>query len=195
MVTRIRSRETLLAELKAVFLTRGYEGATLAELARAAGLGKASLYHHFPGGKEEMASVLLRDAVAQLEQAAFARLKDPRPAEERLRRFVDGFDSYVAGGAQPCLVATLAQGSISERYGAQIREQFRDWQRQLAQVFEEAGQKPKRADRSGQALLAGLYGYLLTATLLGEPGHFRRGAKRLRKELPKAPAPSAQEPV
>jgi TetR/AcrR family transcriptional repressor of lmrAB and yxaGH operons len=187
MVTKTRSRDTLLTELAAVFLSRGYEGATLTELARATGLGKASLYHHFPGGKEEMAAVLLRDAAARLDQTAFARLEEQRPATERLQLFIDGFDRYVEHGERNCLVAILAQGSIGEHHGTQIADQFRDWQQRLAGVFEEAGDKPKRAMREASALLAGLYGYLLTARLHQEPRHFSRGIKTLKKALPELP--------
>lgn len=187
MVTRVQSREVLLAELAAVFLSRGYEGATFTELARATGLGKASLYHHFPGGKEEMVAVLLRDAVAQLERMAFSRLGEARPASERLQRFVDGFEKYVDGGERHCLVAILAQGSLGDRHGDQIAEQFRSWQQRLATVFEETGQKSKRAARSAEALLAELYGYLLTAKLLQHPEHFRKGVRRLKKLLPVSP--------
>lgn len=185
MVTKNRSRDTLLTELTMVFLSRGYEGATLSELARATGLGKASLYHHFPGGKEEMVAVLLSDAMARLDHTAFARLNEQRPAAERLRRFIDGFDHYVAQGERNCLVAILAQGSIGERHGAQIAEQFRDWQQRLAGVFEEAGDKPKRALREAEGLVAGLYGYLLTARLHQDPKYFSRGVKALKKKLPK----------
>jgi TetR/AcrR family transcriptional regulator, lmrAB and yxaGH operons repressor len=184
MVTKVQSKETLLAELASVFLSRGYEGATFTELARATGLGKASLYHHFPGGKEEMVAVLLRDAVAKLEAMAFSRLGEKRPPGERLRRFVDGFEKYVEGGEQHCLVAIVAQGSLGKRHGEQIAEQFRSWQQQLAAVYEETGQKTKRANRSAQGLLAVLYGYLLTAKLLQQPDHFRQGIKRLKKLLP-----------
>lgn len=179
-----RTRDSLLESLQEVFIGRGYEGATLTQLARATGLGKASLYHHFPGGKAEMAQVLLREAVSSLEQSAFSRLTESRPPADRLRRFIDGFDQYVDGGRSHCLVAVLGQGSFGAQFDDLIAGQFRDWQRRLARTFEDGGQKPKRADRSAQTLLSGLYGYLLTARLLNEPDHFRRGAKRLKKDLP-----------
>ncbi|MFT7651655.1 MAG: TetR/AcrR family transcriptional repressor of lmrAB and yxaGH operons, partial [Candidatus Azotimanducaceae bacterium] len=41
----------LTEDLRQVFITRGYDGATLAHLSASTGLSKASLYHHFPGGK------------------------------------------------------------------------------------------------------------------------------------------------
>src|SRR3954454_5676749 len=78
----------LIAILDDVFRRRGYEGATLSELSRACNLGKASLYHHFPGGKEEMATVLLRRAIAELNDIAFRQLDRPGPWRERLSGFV-----------------------------------------------------------------------------------------------------------
>ena len=37
-----------------VFRQHGYEGASLSLIADATGLGRSSIYHHFPGGKDEM---------------------------------------------------------------------------------------------------------------------------------------------
>ncbi|MCG8652624.1 MAG: TetR/AcrR family transcriptional regulator, partial [Pirellulales bacterium] len=98
-------RADLVAALAPIFAERGYDGATLTLLASTTGLGKASLYHHFPGGKAEMAAVLLRDAVARIEAQAFAQLAGGAPAPERLADFVDGFRAYVEDGARPCLIA------------------------------------------------------------------------------------------
>ena len=47
--------EDVLAGLTEVFQSKGYEAASLQDLARATGLKKASLYHRFPGGKKQMA--------------------------------------------------------------------------------------------------------------------------------------------
>lgn len=177
------SRDQLLSILSETFLTKGYEGATLAELSRTTGLSKASLYHHFPGGKAEMAASLLRDAVARLDRRAFARLREQGPPKQRLVRFIDGFARYTDGGAQACLVAIFAQGSVSDEHGPAIAKQYRDWNTQLAEVFEACGHKRKRADREAQALLAALYGYLLSATLQQDTRPFRQGVKTLKKSL------------
>ena len=181
---RSQSRESLLAQLEIVFRSRGYEGATLAQLAEATGLGKASLYHHFPGGKTEMAAVLLRDAVVRLERMAFSKLSGSRRAEERIKRFINGFNDYTHGGERSCLIAVFAQGSMSEQHGAMIAEQYRDWTRRLALVIEDTGVKPKKPDRTSHQMLALLYGHQLSATLLNDPAQIRRGIKRIRKSLP-----------
>ena len=44
------SKDTAVPQLLTVFQRYGYEGATLAKLSAATGLGKASLYHYFSQG-------------------------------------------------------------------------------------------------------------------------------------------------
>jgi TetR/AcrR family transcriptional repressor of lmrAB and yxaGH operons len=178
------TRESLEDQLVTVFKKRGYEGATLTQLAEATGLGKASLYHHFPGGKAEMAAVLLRQAVASLHRSAFSQLGKSAPPAIRLQQFVDGFSAYTEHGESQCLLAVLAQGSARDAHGDSIARQFQDWTATLASVFSETGLKPRRAERSAADLLARLYGTLLTAQLLSSPKYFRRGIKRIKKSLP-----------
>lgn len=183
--TGANRRAGLLDPLAQVFRERGYEGATLTELAAATGLGKASLYHHFPGGKAEMADVLIRDAVSQARALAFARLHGPEPPAERLQRFVSGFADYLEAAGGPCLLGVLAMGSARAVHGEPMAAQFREWRDALAGLFEEAGQKPKRAGRSAADVLNTLYGAQLTAALLGDPKHLTRSLKRLARSLDK----------
>lgn len=180
---RGRHRATLLRQISQVFRERGYEGATLTQLAAATGLGKASLYHHFPGGKSEMVDALVREATADLQQLAFAGLEGRGTPQERLVRFIDGFAVYLDRCAGPCLLGVLAVGSARDSHGAAIRAQFRDWAAMLARVFEQAGEKPKRAGRSAADLLDRLYGGQVVGALLHDPRHLRRTLKRLRRDL------------
>jgi TetR/AcrR family transcriptional repressor of lmrAB and yxaGH operons len=53
------SRQTIVPELLELFRKFGYDGVTIARISEATGLGKASLYHHFPQGKEQMAREVL----------------------------------------------------------------------------------------------------------------------------------------
>jgi AcrR family transcriptional regulator len=175
------SRDRLAAMLAPVFLKRGYEGATLTQLAEATGLGKASLYHHFPGGKAEMAADLLRRCAAELQHLAFRYLSGKQKPERRLARFIDGFADYCEGGQRPCLLAILAQGSAAEVHGEAIGRQYGDWLAQLAATFGAMGYGSKRARREAERLMSELYGALLMTALATDPGYFQRTVKRLRK--------------
>ena len=64
------------AALGEVFRAHGYEGATLALISEATGLGKGSLYHLFPGGKEQMAAEVLADIDAWFELNIYAPLRE-----------------------------------------------------------------------------------------------------------------------
>jgi len=181
------NKEVLIDQLRAVFVARGYDGATLANLASAVSLSKASLYHHFPGGKPEMASTLVRHAIADLQRHAFSHLSGTEPPLERLTRFIDGFSAYTHRGASDCLLAVFNHHSTAAEDTAAhqqtIAEQFADWHGQLASVFEEAGMKRKKGSQQAHDLLAAMYGALLTARMHNEPDLFVRALKRLKKRL------------
>lgn len=180
---RAATRESLLPPLAQVFRERGYEGATLTQLSAATGLGKASLYHHFPGGKAEMAEVLVRQAIADAERLAFGRLYGALPASDRLNAFVDGFAAYLEQSGGVCLLGVLALGSARDSHGTQITAQFRDWQAALGRTLEEGGAKSKRAARLAAEAINVLYGAQLAARLLDDPDQINRSLKRLRRRL------------
>ena len=53
------SEEEVVQKLFQVFRLKGFDGASLSDLAEATGLKKASLYHRYPGGKQEMAAAVM----------------------------------------------------------------------------------------------------------------------------------------
>lgn len=74
-MTQRSSREHLIRTASALFRRKGYAGVGLTEILTAACLPKGSLYHHFPGGKQQLAEAATRWAGARVERmidAAFA---------------------------------------------------------------------------------------------------------------------------
>ncbi len=166
---------------------RGYDGATLTNLASAAGLSKASLYHHFPGGKPEMAAALVRHAIADLQRQAFSRLSGHQSPGTRLLKFIDGFSAYTQTGESDCLLAVFNHhNTATEETATQqllINQQFDDWHAALASVYEQAGLRPKKAKRAAHDLMAALYGALLIAKMHNQPVLFTDAIKRLKKDI------------
>ena len=80
MVKRVdrHTPESLLAVAVDVFNVRGYDGTSMEDLAKAAGITKSSIYHHV-AGKEE----LLRLAVTRALDGLFAVLDEPGATEGR----------------------------------------------------------------------------------------------------------------
>ncbi|PYC76868.1 TetR family transcriptional regulator [Streptomyces tateyamensis] len=70
--------ESLLAVTVQVFNARGYDGTSMEDLSRAAGISKSSIYHHVRG-KEE----LLRLAVGRALDGLFGTLDEPAATSGR----------------------------------------------------------------------------------------------------------------
>ncbi len=98
-------KETYIPCLLRLFRQYGYDGATLSKISIATGLGKASLYHHFPGGKDEMVEAMLDYLECWLEQNILQTLNSPDEPLFRLQHMCDRVNEAYEGGKQPCLFA------------------------------------------------------------------------------------------
>src|SRR5919201_5607722 len=87
-------RAAILDAALEVFSRRGYNGASIDEIAQAAGISKALIYEHFPS-KRDLHLSLLEAHVQEI----FERLADAAatsdPGEVRLRAGVDAFLDFV----------------------------------------------------------------------------------------------------
>src|SRR3954452_22706569 len=87
-------RAAILDAALEVFAKRGYNGASIDEIAQAAGISKALIYEHFPSKKDLHVSLLERHT-----QEIFVRLSQTAdtddPGDVRLRNGVDAFLQWV----------------------------------------------------------------------------------------------------
>ncbi len=81
------SREELLGLIVAVFNERGYEAASMADLAAATGLTKSSFYHHFTS-KEEILQMAVDRALDALSAALDDSTALPGRAVDRLEHAI-----------------------------------------------------------------------------------------------------------
>jgi AcrR family transcriptional regulator len=54
MISVMERREEILDHAEQLFRIDGFKGVTLGQIAQSVGIRKPSMYHHFPGGKEEL---------------------------------------------------------------------------------------------------------------------------------------------
>jgi len=137
------SKSAIADRLETVFEKNGYEGASLKLLAEAAGLSKASLYHHFPGGKQEMAGQVLIGAGLAMQKFILAPLARNAPAQARLQASLTGTATYYGGSVPVCLMNSLLLGEGLTLFGAQIARAVVVWREGLEKAYAEVG-----ADRS-----------------------------------------------
>lgn len=166
--------DALLGRLGDVFRELGYEGASLAKLAHAAGLRKASLYHRFPGGKEQMGHEVLARASQWLEHNIVTPLvADGHPAD-RLESVIASLDAYYSGGRQGCLLNLLSSpvcgpGPFRHEIAAMLSALIGAF----ARLAIDAGHDAEAARDRAEEAVALIQGGLVLARGFGDPAPFR----------------------
>jgi AcrR family transcriptional regulator len=151
-----------------VFLRRGYDGASLDQVAEAAGITKASIYYH-ADGKE---ALLARGAGRALE-ALFAVLEEVGAQEgreiDRLRHVVRRtVEITVKRLPEVALLLRVRGNTTTERW---ILEQRRRFDRLVATIVGEAQLKGEiRADIEAGMITRMLFGMLNSITEWYRPG-------------------------
>ena len=81
------TRKSLLSAAAKLFAARGFDGASVAEVARQAGANKALINYHF-GGKLQLYRTILREMFVELLERVEPLRADPRPPDQVLREFI-----------------------------------------------------------------------------------------------------------
>jgi AcrR family transcriptional regulator len=88
VAAELSPREKILDASEALFARRGFAGVGLSEIADAVGLGKSSLFHHFPTKAQLYAAVVER-ILSEIETELVRALAVGGTPVERLDRWVD----------------------------------------------------------------------------------------------------------
>lgn len=176
-------KDTYIPCLLQLFRHYGYDGATLARISEATGLGKASLYHHFPGGKDEMVQAVMDYLDAWLAEHVLPTLQGDDSAPEKLQRMCDRLSELYEAGRQPCITATLLLGSARDLFHDRVQARYSTWIRAVAQVLVDAGLDLTTAQQRGEDMVITIQGSLIVAQGLDNPEVFQRSLKQLPQRL------------
>lgn len=173
MPAALLSKDEVLARLLATFRSDGYDGASLAELSQRTGLGKSSLYHHFPGGKAEMATAVLAHLEDALAAAFGSALEAPTP-EAKLARLLDAVDAFYAGGKQACLLERLSASVDRARFKKQLARVFDGFLSAFVEIARAAGLREGVARARAESAVVRIEGALVLTAGTGDTGVFKR---------------------
>lgn len=177
------AKDAYIPCLLQLFRQYGYDGTTLSRISQATGLGKASLYHHFPGGKDDMVAAVLDFLDRWLEEHLLQALRSEGDALTRLHRMCDRVSELYEGGQQPCLFAILLMGSARELFHAKVQALLQTWIDAIADVLIEAGLDKTLARQRGEDAAIAIQGALILAHGLNDLAPFERVVKQLPQEL------------
>jgi AcrR family transcriptional regulator len=148
----------MIEQTVVLLATRGLHGASFTEVLEAAGAPRGSLYHHFPGGKDQ----LVMAALDQAAEHAFARLDGlkGRPAVEVAESFIAGWRDALKRARLEVSCAMMAVTVAAESPPLRTRagEIFRGWRTRLADVLRTGGLDPARSEAIAAGLIAACEG-------------------------------------
>lgn len=172
----------LIAALMSVLQSKGFEGASLNDLAKATGLQKASLYHRFPGGKNEIAIMVLRFVYTWINDHIYQVLteKGVSPAS-KLQQAVQNIRQLYRNGEESCILNALSLDSGLVVLGDEISKAMQLWIDAFTALGIEQGFTTAQAKSRARQSLILVQGSLVLARGLGDPTHFNKALADLKQ--------------
>ena len=157
------SRTSMIRSAAALFGSRGLSGTSFADLLAESGAPRGSIYHHFPGGKKELA----RDAIAWTSEQVLAYLGacTAGTGSGVLAWFIDLWRQSVLASdcSSGCPVAgvLIDVGVTDDDLRDAARAAFSAWTAALAGKLQAAGVPAHRAGPVATTTLACMEGALI----------------------------------
>jgi len=168
-------REEILERAIPLFLEGGYDDTSMAQIAEACGLRKASLYHHFPD-KETLVLAVIECRHAQFREAIFSIAWEGKgDAAQRLRRMSDATFKFFKGRKGGCLLGNFAL-ALAERepaFQAPLQSYFDEWVGAIAHLLEGA-HGPVQSRELALDAVAQIQGAIMMMRLYQDPKSLRR---------------------
>jgi len=167
------SREEAIERIAEEFRRHGYAATSLSRIAEATGLGRASLYHHFPGGKDEMVREVFRKVGEEVGEI-LALLQEPGDPRDRIAASMKAVERFYAGGAKNCLLGTMVLSGGSELFADELAGAFAAWIDALSATIRDAGIPARTARHRAEDAVMRLQGALVVTRGMQDPRLFRR---------------------
>jgi TetR/AcrR family transcriptional regulator, lmrAB and yxaGH operons repressor len=174
MPKKTDSKQRMVAAARRLFREHGYLGTALSDVVTESAAPRGSIYFHFPGGKDELATeVTLLHAsgrIADINRAAATT----RTAAELIAAFIgrERDDLVSSNYREGCAMAPIVIESASDQLGDATRRAFQDLITTLAARLTEKGLNHDRAVQVATNVWTSVEGALIVSRALRSPEPF-----------------------
>jgi AcrR family transcriptional regulator len=142
---------------------QGLQATSFAEVLELTCAPRGSVYHHFPGGKDQLVGAAVDRAGARALQTLDG--KQGVSAEELTAVFLGLWRELLVRSqcGAGCAVLAVTVGTDSPELLQHARTVFRSWRGQLAELFEQSGLSAKQAAQFAATLVAASEGAVVLA--------------------------------
>lgn len=163
------TRERILLAARTLFQRRGYFAVGTAEILAMARAPKGSMYHHFPGGKEEIAIATVQ-AIGQDIFALLQRLEEkPLCVADMVREVAAGMVRWLKASRwrEATMLSSTAIGAVPDlpQLHAAIQEAFDQWRKRFTRLLIAEGWQQQKARRMAETVIAALEGAMILARI------------------------------
>jgi TetR/AcrR family transcriptional regulator, cholesterol catabolism regulator len=129
-----------------IFYEKGYDGASMQDIAAAVGLTKAGLYHHV-GSKERLLFETMNYGMDILDETVLHKVKDIADPAEKLRQTIAGHVNLIVQARDFELTVILHEnrslkGTLQERINVRKKEYIHFLEGLIAETQQSSGRKP-----------------------------------------------------
>ncbi|MBU6449274.1 MAG: TetR/AcrR family transcriptional regulator [Rhodospirillales bacterium] len=181
MTKIIREKSEILPLVAEAFRALGYEGASFSRITKLTGISKGSLFHFFPGGKEQMAAEILVEINNWFVTNIYLPLETGEPMAALSLMWAQT-GRYFHSGGRVCLVGAFAMDATRDYFQVAIHDYFTRWIQALACCLGRAGVDAAQAAAFAEQAVLNIQGGLVLARAVNDEAVFARTLQRLAAE-------------
>lgn len=139
MAIKKTSRQGVVDHALRLFRRNGYHHTSMADIGKACGLLKGSIYHYF-ATKEALALATLEQEIQDAREQIFkTAYQEGKSAQQRLKDFAEGIDEHFSDREDGCLMANLGfeASNVLPDLMHPIANFFEEWVESLAHLLGE----------------------------------------------------------
>lgn len=175
------TRARILAAAVRLFQRGGYAGTGINDVIAASGAPRGSLYHHFPGGKPQLAAEAIAFLAAQVAGLIDRRVEDGVAPGDILRQIAEAMGGWLTQSdwREGCLISVIAQetGPEDALIHQAVLAAYADWSARLIPALQAAGHDEEAAAARADLAIAALEGGLILARVRRSVEPLRNAAR------------------
>jgi len=165
-MARVAKHENALVLAAAeLFRKQGYAATGTAEILKRSGAPRGSLYHYFPGGKEEMAAAAIVAAGKVLSHTIGEIASNVNSTAEFIEKYAQKLAGWMEKSdyrdGNPVTTVVLETVPQSELITAEAEKAYEIWRDRIAELLAKDGWPDNRRAATAELILASLDGALI----------------------------------
>ena len=177
-------KELIIEKACQVFRERGYSYTTMADIGKACGLLKGSIYYHFSSKEELMLQVLITDYEYAKDHVYSLAYLDQLPGKERMMQILQAMEKYYFDAPGGCLMAKidLESAQVMPEFTKVIKKFFEEWITSFSYIFQSQYDQEKAKLLAEQAVQE-IEGAIMLSVIFQDKEYYTRTSNKILSSL------------